>query len=74
MRDLRRHYEEKYKQRCRRIARRRQIPGADESWIDARYIGRFAHSRQACSCFMCGNPRRYDGEKTLRERRREQAD
>lgn len=25
-----------------------------------------------CSCWMCGNPRRYFGEKTIQERRAEQ--
>lgn len=36
---------------------------------NARHLGRIAHSRQACSCWMCGNPRRHLGELTLQERR-----
>ncbi len=31
--------------------------------------GRLARTRQPCSCFMCGNPRRYWREVTLQERR-----
>jgi len=34
---------------------------------DPRALGRLAHSRTPCSCFMCGNPRRYLGERTLQE-------
>jgi hypothetical protein len=34
-----------------------------------RHLGRIAHSRQLCSCRMCGNPRRYLGEPTVQERR-----
>ena len=36
---------------------------------DARQLGRLASSRTPCSCFMCGNPRRRLGERTLQERR-----
>lgn len=36
---------------------------------DLRNLGRVAHSRQLCSCAMCGNPRRWLGEVTLQERR-----
>ena len=42
---------------------------AEETANDARQIGRFAQTRKPCSCFMCGNPRRHFGEKTIRERR-----
>ena len=34
-----------------------------------RDLGRIAHARQLCSCWMCGNPRRYLGERSLQERR-----
>jgi len=40
---------------------------------DARATGRLVHTRQLCSCWMCGNPRRYLGETTLQERRAESA-
>jgi hypothetical protein len=36
---------------------------------DARQIGRLAHARQLCSCWMCGNPRRWSREQSLQERR-----
>lgn len=35
---------------------------------DPRHIGKIAHARKMCSCWMCGNPRRL-GELTLQERR-----
>ena len=34
-----------------------------------RHLGRIAHARQLCSCWLCGNPRRYVGERTVQERR-----
>jgi len=34
-----------------------------------RHIGKIAHARRLCSCNLCGNPRRYFGERTLQERR-----
>jgi hypothetical protein len=39
-----------------------------------RQLGRVARTRQACSCWMCGNPRRFTGELTLQERREGQVD
>jgi len=39
-----------------------------------RHLGRFAHTRQLCSCWMCGNPRRYFGELSFQERRAFQPD
>jgi hypothetical protein len=35
--------------------------------------GVFANHGKACSCWMCGNPRRYLGEPTLQERRNSEA-
>jgi hypothetical protein len=32
-------------------------------------VGRYARTPKMCSCFMCGNPRRFQGEPTLQERR-----
>jgi hypothetical protein len=34
-----------------------------------RNTGLVAHSRTPCSCFMCGNPRRWWREVSLQERR-----
>lgn len=37
--------------------------------ITPRAVGRRAATRAACSCWMCGNPRRFFGELTVQERR-----
>ncbi len=36
---------------------------------DKRTVGRLARTPKPCSCFMCGNPRRYENERTRAERR-----
>ncbi len=36
-------------------------------WITPRAIGRRAIDRTPCSCWMCGNPRRYHGKITRQE-------
>ena len=61
-RAIRRHHEQRIKRRVRRYygGYAAELP---------RHLGRIAHSRQRCSCWMCGNPRRYLGEPTLQERR-----
>lgn len=41
------------------------LPAAER----ACHIGRFAHTVPGCSCWMCGNPRRYFGEVTMQEQR-----
>lgn len=40
---------------------------------EPRRLGKLAHTRQLCSCRMCGNPRRIRGERTLQERRADAA-
>lgn len=35
---------------------------------DPRIIGKLAQTRTPCSCYVCGNPRRKLGERTLAER------
>jgi len=42
-------------------------------WEDAspRMIGIKAHTPALCSCWMCGNPRKYFNEKTIQEKRNE---
>jgi hypothetical protein len=40
---------------------------------DVKFVGRMARTRKPCSCSMCGNPRKYFNEKTMRERRQEYA-
>jgi hypothetical protein len=66
-RALRRHHLARIKQK--RIAYHgdyvRHLPHAEQ----LRHVGRFAHTMPSCSCWMCGNLRRYFGEVTLQEKR-----
>lgn len=39
-----------------------------ETQPTARQIGRLLHTPKACSCWMCGNQRRLDGD-TIQERK-----
>lgn len=43
----------------------RDLPHAKQ----LRHVGRFARAMPSCSCWMCGNPRRYGGEVTMQEKR-----
>ena len=36
--------------------------------------GKLANTGTLCSCYMCGNPRKYFGEETIQERRNKQRD
>ena len=40
--------------------------------VDPRHVGRAAKSPRPCSCWKCGNPRRFFGEPTVQERRAEE--
>lgn len=65
-RALRRHHEERIKER---------VKSYYGGYVhDARQIGKLAHARTPCSCWMCGNPRKYDGEVTMQEKRRRSPD
>jgi hypothetical protein len=61
-RSIRRHHEERIKRRVKKY-----YGGVFRH--DVRAVGKLAHSRTPCSCWMCGNPRRYEDEPTLQERR-----
>lgn len=63
-RAFRRHHAARIKQRVEKY-----YGGAHAD--DPRRLGRLAHTRTPCSCWMCGNPRRHTGERTLQERRAE---
>jgi hypothetical protein len=62
---------ERIKRRARRLSRLYTdkhddsafVAGCREAWV------RQANHLASCSCWMCGNPRRWNGERTLRERR-----
>ena len=41
-------------------------------WGDSpRMIGKKAHAPKFCSCWMCGNPRKYFNDKTFQEKKNE---
>lgn len=61
-RAMRRHHEERIKQRVLKY-----YGGVFST--DARRTGIIARSRKLCSCFMCGNPRRWEKHPTIREQR-----
>lgn len=60
-RSVRRHH------RARLRARRRVHWGRDLSQEPARNLARVIDTPTPCSCWMCGNPRRYFGERTRQE-------
>ncbi|REF02454.1 hypothetical protein C7418_1263 [Cupriavidus plantarum] len=47
-------------------AKRRSYHGGANS---DRELGRWVWTAAVCSCWMCGNPRRYFRERTIQERR-----
>jgi hypothetical protein len=63
----RRHHERRIKYRVRRYY-------GGYAKDNPRQLGRLAHARQLCSCWMCGNPRRHLRERSLQERRAFQLD
>jgi hypothetical protein len=64
-RAYRRHQRERIKQRVQRYY-------GGYARGSTRHVGRLAETRTPCSCWMCGNPRRYWRERTLQERRARQ--
>jgi hypothetical protein len=42
--------------------------------LSGKQAGIVAYTPKTCSCWMCGNPRKYFGERTIQERRRMQED
>jgi len=61
-RGIRRHHEQRIKSRVRRYYGSLAVD-------DPRYIGKIAHARRLCSCWLCGNPRRHWGQATIQELR-----
>lgn len=66
-RSLRRHHAARMKRR----AEHRLRVLFDFQEPDARTVGLHAATPKQCSCWMCGNPRRYFGELTFQELRRQ---
>lgn len=67
-RDYRRSQVAKRKLRVRRYRRWwwSEDP-ADRSWVTARMVGMAANTPKSCSCYMCGNPRKWWLERTRQE-------
>jgi predicted nucleotidyltransferase len=64
-RAIRRHH----LRRLKRNVREYYCSWAERDENKARIVGVLANTRTLCSCWMCGNPRRYLSEHTLAERR-----
>jgi len=62
-RAYRRHQRHRALARATRALRRLGLP------VEPCRAYAFAVDRKPCSCWMCGNPRRYFGEPTVQERR-----
>jgi len=66
----RRHHEQRMRAKVRKnyeVQQHRQF-GEDHY---KEVIARRATTRKPCSCWMCGNPRKFFGEKTIQEKRAE---
>ena len=66
-RGARRHQEERLK-KARSAYDGAKWQGADAGRNTAVAVGKTCQTPAACSCFMCGNPRKYFGKKTLKEK------
>lgn len=55
--------------RGRAVRQLRWLFTSDSEWITGKLIARWAVDRTPCSCWMCGNPRRYTGARTRQEQR-----
>lgn len=64
-RALRRHHAARKKAWARKKLRHYFL---DPQHPPPRRVGLYADTPKVCSCWMCGNPRRHQGEVTLRER------
>lgn len=65
-RALRRHHAQRRKAWVRRALRHYFM---ERHALPARRVGMYAKTPKICSCFLCGNPRRFIGEPTIQERR-----
>lgn len=61
-RALRRHHLKRMKKKAEYISK--SVWGLDGNVLNKSY-----NHLKTCSCLMCGNPRKYFGEKTLQERK-----
>jgi hypothetical protein len=56
-------------QTARVKAKRGRYWGRCAGGVNERHLGMLVHTGTLCSCWRCGNPRRYFGERTVQERR-----
>lgn len=61
-RAIRRHHKERMKRKAAWVGRARW------DWPDIP-VGKYADNIAICSCWMCGNQRRYSKQRTVQERR-----
>lgn len=64
----RRHHNERVKAKFKRRERIHPYWTSDGE-ADDHGAGIYANHGCSCSCWMCGNPRRHRGEKTIQERK-----
>lgn len=63
-RSVRRHHLQRMKARAAKIGKR-------QGWIRSKIL--CAEHMASCSCWMCGNPRKYFGEPTIQEIKSDEA-
>lgn len=64
----RRHQEERIKEKRKSKIEQYKEPTDVVREPTPKQIGRSAHTATNCSCWMCGNPRKYFGELSLQEK------
>lgn len=67
LRSIRRHHAQRMKAKWN-SSRQKSALEADLMQSPAK-AGMFVHTRKLCSCWMCGNPRRHEGLRSIQERR-----
>jgi hypothetical protein len=58
-RSLRRHHSSRIKEKVRKYQIVRSALTYMKEDAESRFVGRFAKTKKTCSCFMCGNPRKF---------------
>lgn len=66
MRSMRRHHRARLKARYLKLLKRRHEDRVTEKWYQLS-SARMARTHSACSCAMCGNPRKWFGYRTRAE-------
>lgn len=76
MKDTKRALRRHHRARMIHHAMRSYVIGAfdDEGWAERRTRATYwADNLAKCSCYLCGNPRKFEGRLTVQERRQEDA-